>query len=213
MSRTSHGLMALLFVGAAGAQASVPLTANMTNGQENPPVSPTTSTGAPRPISFGNATFLINDAMNSMSFSAMVNNIDVTGLQTADVNDNLVAAHIHAPAPPGANSPVVWGFFGTPMNDNQPMNVTLTPFASGVGGTFAGTWDTLEGNNTTFTAQVQNILAGLSYINFHTTQFAGGEIRGQITVVPEPETYALMLAGLGAMGLLARRRKGSGASR
>ena len=30
-----------------------------------------------------------------------------------------------------------------------------------------------------------------------------------LTPVPEPETYALMLAGLGAMGFVARRRKGA----
>ena len=66
----------------------------------------------------------------------------------------------------------------------------MTPFATGVGGTFSGKWDAPEGNNTTFAAQLDNILAGHAYINFHTTQFGGGEIRGNIVVVPEPETYA-----------------------
>jgi len=33
------------------------------------------------------------------------------------------------------------------------------------------------------------------------------DFRGNVTVVPEPESYALMLAGLGAMAFIARRRK------
>jgi CHRD domain len=40
-----------------------------------------------------------------------------------------------------------------------------------------------EGNNTTLSVQLNNILTGHSYINFHTNQFSTGEIRG--TIVPE----------------------------
>jgi hypothetical protein len=50
--------------------------------------------------------------------------------------------------------------------------------------------------------------AGESYLNIHTSLFTGGEIRGfLIAAVPEPETYAMMLAGLGLLGFVARRRK------
>ena len=148
-----------------------------------------------------------------MTFSATVFNIDFTGSQSADVNDNLGNAHIHAgvPATPGQNLPVVWGFIGAPFNDNNPNDVVVTPFASGVGGTVSGKWDAAEGNNTTLAAQLPNIFAGNSYINFHTTQFPGGEVRGAIQPIPEPETYALMLAGFGAVSLVARKRCQKGA--
>ena len=186
------------------------LFANLTTSQEVPPTVPTTATGAPRPISFGTATFVLNTAQTAMTFSATIFNIDFTGTQTTDINDNLVAAHIHAgPAvAPGVNGPVVWGFFGTPFNDNNPNDVVNTPFATGVGGTISGKWDAPEGNATTLTAQVANILGGHSYINFHTNQFTGGEIRGAINVGPEPSTLMLFSVGaviLGSLGWLRRR--------
>jgi hypothetical protein len=205
MSRAPLFLAALTAMFTSAAQSSVLLNATLTNANENPPTNPTTSAGAPRPASFGTASFFINDAMTSMTFTATIFNIDVTGSQTADLNDNLVAAHIHAAAlvTPTTNAPVVWGFFGAPFNDNNPNDMVFTPFATGVGGTFSGKWDLPEGNNTTLSAQLPNILSGNSYINFHTTQFGGGEIRGALQVVPEPGTW--LMIGLGTIAVVRRR--------
>jgi len=191
----------LLFLVSTSSHALL-LRATLTEAAENPPTVPTTSTGAPRPLSFGTAEFDLNDAMTAMTFTATIFNIDFTGAQTADPNDNLVNAHIHAgPAvTPTTNGPVVWGFIGTPFNDNNPNDVVITPFATGVGGTVRGKWDLPEGNNTTLTAQLPFILNGQAYINFHTVQFAGGEIRGNIVRdVPEPSILLLLAAG--AFGL------------
>jgi CHRD domain/PEP-CTERM motif len=191
--------LAALFA-SPGAHASVILTANMTNAAENPPAVPTLSTGGARPASFGSATFVLNDAMDAMTMSATVFNIDFTGTQTADPNDNLTVAHIHAgpDVTPTTNAGVVWGFHGAPFNDTTPNDIVFTPFATGVGGTILGKWDAPEGNNTTLAAQLSNILNERAYINFHTVQFGGGEIRGTL-IVPEPSTIALL--GLAALGL------------
>jgi len=181
-------------------------TANMNNASEFPATVPTLVGGGPRPASFGTATFVLNDAMTAMTMTASVSNIDFTGNQTADTNDNLTIAHIHASptASLTTTAGVVWGFIGTPFNDNNPQDVVVTPFVSGVGGTVTAKWDAPEGNNTTLTAQLNNILTGHAYINFHTTQFGGGEIRGFLTAVPEPSSLAAL--GFGAVALLARRR-------
>jgi uncharacterized protein (TIGR03118 family) len=153
---------------------------NMTTTQEVPATNPTTTGGARRPASYGTARFVFNAGLTALTVSGTVNNIDFTGSQTADTNDNLTNAHIHASAtdPPPATRPVVWGFIGTPFNDNNPNDAVTTPFGSGVGGTFSGKWDAPEGNGTTLAAQLDNLRAGRAYINFHTTQFSGGEIRG-----------------------------------
>ncbi|MEO6078754.1 MAG: CHRD domain-containing protein [Steroidobacteraceae bacterium] len=194
MNKIAIALATCLF--SASASSAIVLTANLTNNQENPPASPLTNIGLPR-TSSGSAIFTINDDKTAMSFIATIFGLDVTGSQSADTNDNLVAAHIHAGplVTPTSNGPVVWGFFGGPFNDNNPNNFAMTPLASGVGGTFSGIWNAPEGNNTTLAAQLANILEGRAYINFHSTQFTGGEIRGALLPVPEPGTYALMLCG------------------
>jgi hypothetical protein len=134
-----------------------------------------------------------------MTFSSSVSNIDFTGSQSpGELNDNLAAAHIHAGATvtPTTNGGVVWGFFGNPFNDNNPNDQVVTPLASGVGGSVRGKWDAPEGNGTTLAAQLANLREGRAYVNFHTTQFGGGEIRGNI-----PAATALrdsLVAGLGA---------------
>ena len=169
---------------------------SLTNSQEVPPTVPTTTGGAARPASSGTARFQFNDAQTAMTFTATISNIDVTTSQTADTNDNLVAAHIHAgpSVAPGVNGPVVWGFFGSPFNDNNPNDQVFFPTAGGVGGTFRGKWDAPEGNGTTLAAQLTNLREGRAYINFHTRQFTGGEIRGNF---PAADTFRnSLVAGL-----------------
>jgi len=205
--------LVVLIAGTSGHGATI-LTATLSTAQENPPTNPTLADGVtPRPQPFGTATFVLNDTMTSLTFTAMIFNIDVTGSQTPDPNDNLTAAHIHAGAAvtPTTNGSVVWGFFGSPFNDNNPddspNSAHVIPFSSGVGGTFSGKWDAPEGNGTTLAAQVQFILTGHSYINFHTTQFGGGEIRGNILGPAVPEPSSIVLLGIGAIAIIGCSRR------
>jgi hypothetical protein len=113
----------------------------------------------------------------------------------------------------GANAPVRWGFIGTPFNNTDPNDGVTTPFISGVGGTFQGVWDVNEGNTiatsgpVNLTNQLPGILSGLSYINFHTVGFPGGEIRGQILKVSEPSALILLGIGLLILGMAGSRRQ------
>jgi hypothetical protein len=95
------------------------------------------------------------------------------------IGPNITNAHFHGPAPAGTD---------TGVQIQQ-----LTPFTA----------NPLTGTATLTAAQETMLLGGLMYYNIHTDFDASGEIRGQ--VVPEPALIGLL--SIGALGLLARRRR------
>jgi hypothetical protein len=113
---------------------------------------------------------------------------DVTNTLSLQINQSTACialvsnAHIHT-APPGVpggvSVPLPGPFNVSPFYNLAPTNFVLTA------------------------AQETDFLAGLMYVNIHSQQFPGGEIRGQLRPVPAPGALAI----LGLAGLVIRRRR------
>jgi hypothetical protein len=105
------------------------------------------------------------------------------------LSGNVSAAHIHGPANPGVNAGVLYG-----------LNPTFITTGATAGNFLAGNLTLVDGTGGFTIAQQQaQLLAGQWYINIHTSTFPGGEIRGQITLVPEPASATLVLLGAGLL--------------
>lgn len=117
------------------------------------------------------------------------------------------AAHIHCCAPLGTNAQVAIPFalfpaatsgtFGNTFDLTNPLTYTST-FITNNGGSVTSAEAAL----------IFGLDAGDAYVNIHDAAFPGGEIRGQLAPVsaPEPAVLPLLILGLGAIGVVRRRR-------
>jgi hypothetical protein len=123
---------------------------------------------------------------------------------------NPMAAHVHGPIPNPPADPIAgvatplpsFPSFPSTKSGNYDQTFSLanasgynTTFINANGGTISGAMNAfLNGLNT-----------GKNYLNIHTSEFGGGEIRGFYKLVPEPSTASLLVMALGVLGTPRRR--------
>jgi hypothetical protein len=93
------------------------------------------------------------------------------------------AAHFHGAAPAGTNAGI-------------QVNI----------GAISGLTDPMVGSATIDATQATDLLAGLWYINIHSATYPGGEIRGQVQVVPLPAAIWLFSFGIVSLVGVSGRR-------
>lgn len=154
----------------------------------------------------GFATVTFNDHDFTMrvqvSFAGLTGNVTASHIHccTAVAGVSTAGVATQTPTFGGFPSGVTSGSYDHTFNMTEPGSWN-SAFVNAHGGTTGHAFDDLLGG----------VGSGKAYLNVHTSAFGGGEIRGflQLAPIPEPETWTLMLAGLVAVGGLARLRQRS----
>ncbi|HWU56028.1 MAG TPA: CHRD domain-containing protein [Rhizomicrobium sp.] len=197
MKNVLKALAAFLVLGAAQAAQATPIQfrAILSGSNEFP------ANASP---GFGQATVFIDSTANTMQVDVFFGGL--TGTTTA--------SHIHcclaSPFLSGVNVGVATT---TPTFTNFPLGVTSGTYSHLFDMTLASSYNAsfiTNNGGTPLSAEAAlfaGIEAGETYLNIHTSAFPGGEIRGFLTLVPEPVTLSVFSAGLAGAVLLRRRRK------
>ena len=189
MKTATFVLAAALLFGTASFANIITYTATLGNFESPPTGSPAT----------GSAQITVDTVLNLMEV-----NVTFSGLTSGDT-----ASHIHCCVAQGGNAGVATT---TPTFTGFPGGVTAGSYDHVFDLTLSTSWNpafVTASGGTTADAEAA-LLAGLAgnqtYLNIHTSNFPGGEIRGFLAVAaPEPATF--FLAGAVLAGFLIRRRK------
>lgn len=152
---------------------------------------------------YGVATVIIDDVALTMSLSIPF--FDLEGMSTA--------SHIHC-----CTTDPLTGAAGvataTPTFPGFPSGVHSGLYEQTFSLADAATYNAafITANGGTVDSARASLLTGLTsneaYLNVHSSEYPGGEIRGFLVAapVPEPATYGMLAMGLAALGFIGRRR-------
>jgi len=140
---------------------------------------------------------------NSVIVDAAANTLEVD-VSFSGITSGTTASHIHCCiSPPGATGVATT----TPTFVGFPLGVTTGVYNNTLDLLDAGSYNPafITANGGTTASAEAALLAGIAadqaYLNIHSNQFPGGEIRGFL-VVPTPEPSTLALAGFALTGLV-----------